>query len=267
MTFHVERIDHVVLRVRDLAGMVRFYEQALGFREERRIERLGLVQMRAGASMLDLMGDKFRYTFNGKSYTGATKQGVGEIVSYDTGDTLFSFTVDKSNSTVVSNFLGVTDGRLHLGAGKENILLQLTFRVESQPKEEVRGLVTATYLRPGPSYKTHWFGKPASSVPKDEQEIVFRKGAFALVGLGIPFKIEANSENVRVLYADFSPTGQLAMLKDMIADPQLKFVIGDRTLRIDDSARRTIYLLERAVAVLRYRQGIRDAMSRPSLGD
>jgi len=55
MTFHVERIDHVVLRVRDLAGMVRFYEQALGFREERRLERLNLVQMRAGASMLDLI--------------------------------------------------------------------------------------------------------------------------------------------------------------------------------------------------------------------
>ncbi len=55
MTINVERIDHVVLRVRDLAGMVRFYEQALGFREERRIERQGLVQMRAGASMLDLV--------------------------------------------------------------------------------------------------------------------------------------------------------------------------------------------------------------------
>lgn len=55
MTFKVERIDHVVLRVRDLPGMVRFYEQALGFREERRIERLNLVQMRAGASMLDLV--------------------------------------------------------------------------------------------------------------------------------------------------------------------------------------------------------------------
>jgi len=55
MTFKVERIDHVVLRVRDLAGMVRFYEQALGFREERRIERLNLVQMRAGSSLLDLV--------------------------------------------------------------------------------------------------------------------------------------------------------------------------------------------------------------------
>jgi glyoxylase I family protein len=55
MTFHVERIDHVVLRVRDLPGMVRFYEQALGFRVERTLERLNLVQMRAGASMLDLI--------------------------------------------------------------------------------------------------------------------------------------------------------------------------------------------------------------------
>lgn len=55
MTFHVERIDHVVLRVRDLPGMARFYEQALGFKVERTIDRIKLVQMRAGASMLDLV--------------------------------------------------------------------------------------------------------------------------------------------------------------------------------------------------------------------
>lgn len=62
MTFRVERIDHVVLRVRDLAGMVLFYEQALGFREERRIERLGLVQMRVGASLLDLIASDAQVT-------------------------------------------------------------------------------------------------------------------------------------------------------------------------------------------------------------
>jgi glyoxylase I family protein len=55
MTFHVERIDHVVLRVRNLAAMVRFYEQALGFEVLRRVDELRLVQMRAGASMLDLV--------------------------------------------------------------------------------------------------------------------------------------------------------------------------------------------------------------------
>ncbi|WP_425069382.1 VOC family protein [Reyranella sp.] len=62
MTFKVERIDHVVLRVRDLAGMVRFYEQALGFREERRIDTLSLVQMRAGASLLDLVANDAHVT-------------------------------------------------------------------------------------------------------------------------------------------------------------------------------------------------------------
>ncbi|MBV8189279.1 MAG: VOC family protein [Alphaproteobacteria bacterium] len=55
MTFHVERIDHVVLRVRDLQAMVRFYEQALGFNVERTLDRLKLVQLRAGASLLDLI--------------------------------------------------------------------------------------------------------------------------------------------------------------------------------------------------------------------
>ena len=56
MSFRVERIDHVVLRVRDLPAMVAFYEKALGFTVQRRVDRINLVQMRAGASMLDLVG-------------------------------------------------------------------------------------------------------------------------------------------------------------------------------------------------------------------
>src|SRR5260221_11600931 len=55
MTFHVERIDHVVLRARDVAAMVRFYQQALGFKVERTLDRIGLVQLRAGASLLDVV--------------------------------------------------------------------------------------------------------------------------------------------------------------------------------------------------------------------
>lgn len=48
-------LDHVVLRVRDLARSLRFYTDALGCREVRRIEELGLVQLRAGAALLDLV--------------------------------------------------------------------------------------------------------------------------------------------------------------------------------------------------------------------
>src|ERR671912_289971 len=36
-------------------AMVRFYEQALGFNVERKLDRISLVQMRAGASLLDLI--------------------------------------------------------------------------------------------------------------------------------------------------------------------------------------------------------------------
>lgn len=48
-------LDHVVLRVRDLGKAISFYEDVLGLCVERRIEELGLVQLRAGSSLLDLV--------------------------------------------------------------------------------------------------------------------------------------------------------------------------------------------------------------------
>lgn len=51
----VAEIDHVVLRCRDRARALDFYTRVLGLKEERRLERLGLIQLRAGASMLDLV--------------------------------------------------------------------------------------------------------------------------------------------------------------------------------------------------------------------
>jgi len=48
-------LDHVVLRVADLARALAFYEGVLGCREERRLDALGLVQLRAGASLIDLV--------------------------------------------------------------------------------------------------------------------------------------------------------------------------------------------------------------------
>jgi catechol 2,3-dioxygenase-like lactoylglutathione lyase family enzyme len=48
-------IDHVVLRVRDVAASKRFYCDALGCSVERESEALGLHQLRAGASLIDLV--------------------------------------------------------------------------------------------------------------------------------------------------------------------------------------------------------------------
>ena len=51
----IRGLDHVVLRVRQLEPMLQFYCNVLGCREERRVESIGLVQLRAGNSLLDLV--------------------------------------------------------------------------------------------------------------------------------------------------------------------------------------------------------------------
>ncbi|HJS32895.1 MAG TPA: VOC family protein [Alphaproteobacteria bacterium] len=48
-------IDHVVLRVRDVARSIAFYCDVLGCKVERRQEDFGLIQLRAGGSLIDLV--------------------------------------------------------------------------------------------------------------------------------------------------------------------------------------------------------------------
>ena len=52
---HVREIDHLVLRVVDLNAMLHFYRDVLGCTIERRQDSIGLVQLRAGRSLLDLI--------------------------------------------------------------------------------------------------------------------------------------------------------------------------------------------------------------------
>lgn len=51
----IRDIDHVVLRVVDLEKMLWFYCGVLGCSVERRQDELGLVQLRAGSSLIDLV--------------------------------------------------------------------------------------------------------------------------------------------------------------------------------------------------------------------
>ena len=48
-------LDHIVLRCRDVEAMERFYCDALCCTVERRVERLGLVHLRAGTALIDLV--------------------------------------------------------------------------------------------------------------------------------------------------------------------------------------------------------------------
>jgi catechol 2,3-dioxygenase-like lactoylglutathione lyase family enzyme len=55
MAIRIRHIDHLVLRVMDLPRMERFYCEALGCSIEKRQDEIGLVQLRAGRSLLDLV--------------------------------------------------------------------------------------------------------------------------------------------------------------------------------------------------------------------
>jgi glyoxylase I family protein len=51
----IQGIDHVVLRVRDVAAMQRFYCDVLGCNLEKVQAEIGLVQLRAGRTLIDLV--------------------------------------------------------------------------------------------------------------------------------------------------------------------------------------------------------------------
>ena len=51
----IRDIDHLVLRVADLDAMLGFYVGVLGCAVERRQDDIGLVQLRAGRSLIDLV--------------------------------------------------------------------------------------------------------------------------------------------------------------------------------------------------------------------
>ncbi len=48
-------LDHLVLRTADPEALIRFYCDVLGCAEERRVDGLGLTQLRAGASLIDIV--------------------------------------------------------------------------------------------------------------------------------------------------------------------------------------------------------------------
>ncbi len=53
--FEVQQLDHLVLRARDCQALVEFYCEVLGMKVERTVESVGLVQLRAGRSLIDIV--------------------------------------------------------------------------------------------------------------------------------------------------------------------------------------------------------------------
>ncbi|MFP3607627.1 VOC family protein, partial [Paraburkholderia sp. SIMBA_053] len=55
MKFQILDIDHVVIRAANLDAMTRFYQDVLGCTVDREQLEIGLIQLRAGRSLIDLL--------------------------------------------------------------------------------------------------------------------------------------------------------------------------------------------------------------------
>lgn len=77
--FDIQRIDHLVLRVRDLSRSVAFYGEVLGCRVERQRGHLRLVHLRAGASMIDLVSVDGKLGARGGAAAGSEGRNVDHL--------------------------------------------------------------------------------------------------------------------------------------------------------------------------------------------
>lgn len=79
MTIKVLGIDHVVLRVADVERALAFYCDVLGCREERRVADIGLIQLRAGTALIDLVGVDGELGRAGGAAPGAEGRNVDHV--------------------------------------------------------------------------------------------------------------------------------------------------------------------------------------------
>ena len=77
--FGVQRLDHVVLRVRDLDRSEAFYRDVLGCAVARRRDDLGLRHLRAGASMIDLVAVDGKLGLRGGAAAGAEGRNLDHL--------------------------------------------------------------------------------------------------------------------------------------------------------------------------------------------
>lgn len=77
--FTMRGIDHVVLRVVDPPHMLAFYREVLGCTDEREQEAIGLYQLRAGASLIDLVTVDGKLGARGGAAPGAEGHNVDHV--------------------------------------------------------------------------------------------------------------------------------------------------------------------------------------------
>jgi glyoxylase I family protein len=118
--FRLQQIDHVVLRVRDAEAMQVFYCDVLGCSVERRQDEIGLLQLRAGDSLIDLVRVDGKLGRIGGAAPGAQGHNMDHLCLR-----VDAFEVDALRAYLAANGVRVGDYGSRYGAEGEGPSLYL----------------------------------------------------------------------------------------------------------------------------------------------
>ncbi|MGH8169152.1 MAG: VOC family protein, partial [Steroidobacteraceae bacterium] len=110
--FSIAGIDHIVLRARDSRRLVAFYSDVMGCPVEREQPQIGLTQLRAGRSLIDVLEDASRGTVAASRALAAGTRNVDHFCL-----TIDPFDPDRLRTYLVSR--GVAPGEVAMRYGAE----------------------------------------------------------------------------------------------------------------------------------------------------
>lgn len=113
-------IDHLVLRARDQEALVAFYVEVLGLTVERRQDAIGLVQLRAGSSLIDIVGVDGRLGRMGGAAPGAEGRNLDHFCLNVVG-----FDMETVRAHLLAHGVEVGEEGLRYGAGGEGLSIYL----------------------------------------------------------------------------------------------------------------------------------------------
>lgn len=113
-------IDHLVLRAHDQQRLVDFYTGVLGLSVEKRQDAIGLVQLRAGGSLIDIVSVDGRLGRMGGAGPGAEGRNLDHVCL-----TVAGFDLETVKAHLIAHGVEVGEEGLRYGAGGEGLSLYL----------------------------------------------------------------------------------------------------------------------------------------------